>query len=86
MTQSRPVALTTAYIQKALSIYLAARQEERRGFGSPFNTFKTSSSESTMFESELQLPRDHLWLQDFRGRDPSSEALLRHNDLLPAAA
>lgn len=25
-------------------------------------------------------------LQDFRGRDPSSEALLRHNDLLPVTA
>lgn len=24
--------------------------------------------------------------QDFRGREPSTEALLRHNDLLPAAA
>lgn len=26
------------------------------------------------------------FLQDFRGRDPSTEALLRHNNLLPAAA
>ncbi len=25
-------------------------------------------------------------MQDFRGRDPSTEPLLRHNDLLPAAA
>ena len=27
-----------------------------------------------------------IFLQDFRGREPSTEALLRHNDLLPAAA
>ncbi len=33
-------------------------------------------------------PKPHLLcvLQDFRGRDPSTEPLLRHNDLLPAAA
>ena len=41
-----------------------------------------------MFCSASKLAIDVLcsMMQDFRGREPSTEALLRHNDLLPAAA